>query len=363
MDSASRKKTASDSLPEVLNQEAPTARDAFRQQVQGATVAEQLQMLRPPRPFGVTAGSTRTASSQDEALQLRSSGAPVQFEKTKKTVTPKAMGRLGKSRDAIGHTKKVLEHGAGNQKEALKATNFNSYFRMAAMRDPDCWVVTADAQKWADKYPQAMTAAKADLAAGGNCGEHAAVAYDYLRVNASSDTVNRVAHTMDHAFVLIGNLDTDGSDIVACDPWPTNPTACLFDDHFGYTTDPKKLKRLNTVTGDDKDVKAIIAKGLSLSAKGKAYVNHSYDEERTKKAIEDGRKNHPPSDQYPEGRKRWIWIHPNTATTEYDYVTPAEVATAPPAKIKPAPDSVQDPAHAEDGAWARFLAWVRSWIT
>lgn len=302
------------------------------------------------------------AFTPGESVQLHPAEA-VQFDKPKKTVSPKAMTRLGHARKGIAHTKSVLKHGGGNQKEALEATNFNSYFRMIAMRDDDCWVVTPEAQKWADRYPEAMVAAKGGLAGAGNCGEHAAIAFDYLRVNASGDKVNRVAHTMDHAFVLLGDLDKDdGTEIVACDPWPTKPTACTWEDHFAFTTDPAKLKRRNTMSGDDKDVKALIAAGLKLSAKGEAYVKHSYSDEETKKGIEDGRKNHPPSAQFPKGRKRWIWIHANAATTEYEYVAPEDVAGADPDKIEPAPDSVQDPAHAADTGFARFLEWIRSWF-
>jgi hypothetical protein len=299
----------------------------------------------------------------DAGVQLSPADEAVQFDKPEKTVSPKAMARLGHARKAISHTKGVLKHGGGNQKEALKATNFNSAFRVSAMRDDDCWVIDPAVQPWANRYPEAMTAAKADLAAGGNCGEHAAVAYDFLRMNASGETVNRVGHTMDHAFVLIGNLGKDDkTEIVACDPWPTAPTACTWEDHFAFTTDPTELATNNTVKGDDRDVKAIILAGLKLSAKGEAYVKHAYNAEETDKAIEDGLKNHPPSAEHPDGQKIWIWVHPNAATTEYNYVLPAEVADADPADIAPAPDSVQDPSHAEDRGWAEFLDWIRSWF-
>lgn len=324
----------------------------------GASYSDQMRLLQPPLPLGARA-SERSQSAAGP-VQMQRAGEAVQLEGEKKEVSPKALARLSKSAAAIAHTKAAIP-AAGNQKEALEMSKFNSYFRMACMRDTECWVVSSEAARWAALYPEAMTAAKADLAHGGNCGEHAAVAFDYLRTTAG-DTVNRVAHTMDHAFVLIGDLTTEtGAEIVACDPWPTAPTTCLFEDHFGYTKDPAQLTVKNTISGDDQDVKAIIAKGLSLSEKGKAMVNSAYSEEKTRLAIEDGRTNHPPSDKYPKGRKRWIWIHPNTATTVYDYVLPEEVPTADPATIQPAPDSVQDPEHAQDQPWARFLAWVRSW--
>jgi hypothetical protein len=312
-------------------------------------------------------GTDKEGGAPGKDVQKKASGV-LQFDeapKEKKTASARALTRLGHSRAAIKHTKSVLKHGAGNQKAALEASNFNSYWRLAAMRDKACWEIDPSVMKWARLYPEAMTAAKADLAGGGNCGEHAAVAFDYLRVNASGEKVNRVAHTMDHAFVLVGDLaKDDGSEIVACDPWPTKPTACLWEDHFAYTTDPNKLKKKNTVTADDKDVKAIILKGLKLSKKGEMYVKYAYDAKGTKEAVEDGRKEYKVgSAKYPKGRKRWIWIHPNAATKEYDYVPAKEVATAPPDKIEPAPDAVQDEAHTQDSGWGRFLGWIRSWFS
>ena len=304
---------------------AAPAQDAFRRQVTAAPVADQIQMLQPPRPL-----QRRAATSEGPAasVQRRSDGDVQRIgEGPEKKVSPKALRRLGQSRDAIAHTKSVLKFGGGNQKTALEASNFNSYFRMAAMRDPDCWIVSREAARWGRRYPEAMTAAKAGLAAGGNCGEHAAVAFDWLRTNHSSETLNRVAHTMDHAFVLIGDMKTEGGDeIVACDPWPTNPTACLFEDHFGYTTDPEKLKTSNTMTGDYRDVRAIIATGLRLSPKGEAYVAHKFDDERTKKEVKDGTTRLPPSEENPEGRKPWIWNHRDAASSHHEYTSPGEQA-------------------------------------
>ena len=60
------------------------------------------------------------------------------------------------------------------------------------------------------------------------------VTQDYLRTIAPGETLTRVGKG-GHAFVLIGDLDTEPHDqIVVADPWPTCPQACLWEDHFEY---------------------------------------------------------------------------------------------------------------------------------
>ncbi len=264
----------------------------------------------------------------------------VQRKEERKEVSSKAMGRLTHAKAGIDQTKKVLSHGAGNQKEALEATKFNSYYRMAAMRDPGCWSLDASVHDLARKHPDALTAAKADLAQGGNCGEHAMIAYDYLQRTLPGDKVNRCdKEGLDHAFVIIGDTagDTD-KDLVVCDPWPTAPTACLWEDHFAFTPDRTQLNVRNTVSGDATDVKAAIAAGLSLSAKGRQMIAQSMSEEDTRKQIEKGT----------EGDHPWIWQHENAANTKYDYFA-AEKAEEPKA--------AEEPAKAEESGG--FIAWIR----
>lgn len=270
----------------------------------------------------------------------------------RKEVSATAMARLGHARRGIEQTKKVLSHGAGNQKEALKATNFNSYFRMAAMRDRDCWELDPALYDLADRYPDALTAAKADLAQGGNCGEHAMIAFDFLRQTAASETVNRCDVTdLDHAFVIVGDVASDEDDeLVVCDPWPTAPTACLWEDHFAFTPDRGALNTRNSATGDDRDVKAAIAAGLRLSAKGQEMIQYAYDDARTQEEIDKGT----------EGDHPWIWTHPNAASEEFDYHTAPEEAPeqAPEEAPEQAPES--SPQVAADPGYSRFLSWLRS---
>ncbi|MBW1877236.1 MAG: DUF4157 domain-containing protein [Deltaproteobacteria bacterium] len=272
-------------------------------------------------------------------------------ENPKKEVSPEAMARLGVAQAGIDHTKGVIENGAGNQAEALEATNFNSYFRMAAMRDPECWHIDSAVLPLARQYPDAMTAAKADLAGGGNCGEHAMIAFNYCMNNTKKDTVNRCdKEGLDHAFVILGNLSEgaeEDSELVVSDPWPTKATACLWEDHFAHTSDRKKLNVRNTVSSSDEDVKATIAKGLSLSAKGKAYIAHKWDDKKTQEEIKKGT----------SGDKPWIWQHADAASDKYDYHAKEPEKPAPePEKEEPAKE---EPSEQQDPAGSGFLAWLR----
>jgi hypothetical protein len=267
------------------------------------------------------------------------------------------MTRLAAARAGIDHTKQVMSQGAGNQYEALEDTNFNSYFRMAAMRDPECWILDPNLFDLANQYPDALTAAKADLAAGGNCGEHAMVAFDYLRTRGGH-TVNRADKSgLDHAFVILGDIGTDSdADLVVCDPWPTAPTACLWEDHFGYTPDPGQLNTRNTASAEDtEDIKAILAQGLRLSAKGEEMIQYAFDEERTKEELEKGT----------SGDKPWIWNQVGAASTEYTYVEEAPPEQAPeqaPEAEAPAEEEQVASGGGEQSGWQRFISWLRSFL-
>ncbi|HCH65547.1 MAG: hypothetical protein CL927_07630 [Deltaproteobacteria bacterium] len=306
----------------------------------------------------------RTAVSRP-AVQMRDLGD--------KEVSAKAMTRLNHARAGIKQTKAVLSHGAGNQKDALEATKFNSYFRMAAMRDPDCWYIEPSVYQLCRDHPEALTAAKADLAQGGNCGEHAAIAFDYLRTNTGETVHVSAKEGLDHAFVVVGETETDSdSDLVVCDPWPTAPTACLWEDHFAYTSNRDNLNLRSSATGDGRDIKAAIAAGLSLSPKGRQMVTHAFDEARTKEEIEKGTN----SD---EDNKPWIWQHRHAASRKYNYVqkpsvevpdtttttdTPAPVIEEPEpvVDISTGPDTTQqeDTDHPAPTEGQRgFLGWIR----
>lgn len=231
-----------------------------------------------------------------------------------KKVASGAMRRLEKAKEAIKHTKEVLSFGGGNQYDALKSSNFNSYFRMKAMRDPECWELSGSVRALASQHPDALTAAKADLAKGGNCGEHAQVGFDYLRATAVGETINRCdVEGLDHAFVIMGDVKNESdASLAVCDPWPSAPTACLWEDHFAHTPDKTKINVRRSETADGKDVKSVIAAGLKLSAKGEMMIQQSFDQQRTDEELKKGTSRE-------NGAHPWIWRHPNTAHTEYDY--------------------------------------------
>jgi len=239
-------------------------------------------------------------------------------ELPKKEVPGHVHKRTALSADAIRHTEGVMSEGRGNQYEDLKKSNFNSYFRMAAMRDPECWYIAPHVMHLARAFPDALTAAKAGLAKSGNCGEYAAVAMDWLRVNAPGEHLNySVKEGLDHAFVIIGDIENDAdNELVVADAWPTAPIACLWEDFFAYTPDRSQLQARRSLFGDGEDVAAIIATGLRLTPKGHAWINHSFDDDKTAEEIEKGR----------NGDKPWIWRHENTARRgrEFDYVGPEE---------------------------------------
>ncbi len=245
------------------------------------------------------AGGTHTS-----AVQKKEGDPP----KPKKTVSSKAAKRVSLAEDAINHTKSVMAFGAGNQQEALEATNFNSYYRMKVMRDSRCWELADSVKALASANSEAFTAAKADLAKGGNCGEHARVGFDYLRVHAAGEIINRSdVEGLDHAFVLMGDVakETD-ADITVCDPWPTAATACIWEDHFAHTADKAKINLRHTMTADGKDVKAVIAAGLKLSARGKAMIKKKKSDKQTKKEVKDG-------------LGGWIWGHADAHAEGKDY--------------------------------------------
>ena len=224
-----------------------------------------------------------------------------------KHVSAKALSRLSHAKAAIQVTKKVLSFGAGNQTEALRASQMNSNFRLQAMRDSTYWSLAPELMNLARANPEALTAAKADLVHGGNCGEHAYIAYDYLRQHAGGDHIAYAASEIDHAFVLIGDRDTESpADMAVADPWPTNATACLWEDHFCVNT---KVDIRMEMKADGKSLKGAIAAGLRLSASGKAAAEEKMTPEQTQQKVADYKANH-------------FWNQPETVDEgkKFDYV-------------------------------------------
>lgn len=198
-----------------------------------------------------------------------------------KAVSQKAMTRLNLAADAIAATKRAIAH-QGNQIPSLQATNLNSRARLQVMRNNAAWEYTPEAAALAAKNKEADVAARADVAHGGNCGEHSWVAYHYLREHASGETINRVSPSyIDHAFVIVGDLkkDTD-KDLAVSDPWVNKPVSCLWEDHFAKGAREELNPR--TMVADGQSFKSAIAAGLKLSKLGEQMVKETATDAETK---------------------------------------------------------------------------------
>ncbi|MCX5741580.1 MAG: hypothetical protein NT062_03670 [Proteobacteria bacterium] len=225
-----------------------------------------------------------------------------------KKVSSKAMGRLGKAADAIAATKKAIP-AQGNQVPALLSTNMNSQYRLKVMRDERCWEFTTnESRQLAQQNWEAFTAAKADLAHGGNCGENAWVAYHYLRLHAKGEPIQMSAKSgLDHAFVIMGDLKNEkDNELAVSDPWPNNPTACLWEDHFAFTPDRNKIEDNSHMVADGKSFKTAIAAGLKLSSYGEQMVKMADSDAETKKKTDNWEQNH-------------FWLQDDAASTKYEY--------------------------------------------
>ena len=220
-----------------------------------------------------------------------------------KTVSSIARARLALAASAIAYTRGIFPSGPGNQISALKSSKLNSRIRLLIARTDRLWTMTPAADKLASANPIEATAAKAFIAGGGNCGEHAAVAYSYLRANAAGTPINYVVHSMDHAFVIIGKLATDSDDkMVVADPWPTKATAVLWTDHFGYVARPSRAAKLTiskSVVADGKGIAKAIAAGLTLDPSAVAMLaKHENDPARIRQFL---------------GATGGLWSHEHTA--------------------------------------------------
>jgi len=256
-----------------------------------------------------------------------------------KPVSQKAMARLNAAEDAIKYAKGILDKGAGNQITALRDTNFNSFFRTQVVRQNNNFDIPPKVAAIALLNPTAAAAfeaAKAELAQGGNCGEHARIVYDFLRFHLPPDEHIQIAQKegFDHAFVIIGDpADPNEADneLVVADAWPTgprdppttpetpptNPTPVLWEDHFAYTNDRSKILNHASSKGDHRDYKReMINKGLSLNAEGQSASMQSMTPDQTDATIQA---------ELQRTGHGWMWNHRNTAKKdrEYKYVLAA----------------------------------------
>ena len=192
-------------------------------------------------------------------------------EQSTKKVSTLAFKRLSYAENAIQHAKSVFKHGAGNQKEALLKTSFNSNYRTEVIQN-DCYWEVSDTVKWfVRENRQAFTAAKAEFTRAGNCNEHADVAFDYLNVVAKGEMILEASKNgLDHAFVLIGDPrrnKNDEKDTVVADPWPNKAYGMLWTDHFAHCK-PTDLEVQREQTANGNNMRDVILSGISLTDAG-----------------------------------------------------------------------------------------------
>jgi hypothetical protein len=214
--------------------------------------------------------------------------------------------RLIMAQAAIDHTKKVFAYGAGNQIEAVKATNANAHIRMQVLRDEknEYWDIAPEVSHLINANPEAFIAAKADIAQGGNAGEHADVAFDYLRSRGSGEQISKCQQNdLDHVFIIIGDLASDADeDLVVADPWPTRAEALAWSDHFAHVSDRRQITTHASAVSDGTNAKDVIKAGIRLNEKGKRMLTTRLSDKETAKLIEKGR----------SGDHPWMWTHPST---------------------------------------------------
>jgi hypothetical protein len=224
-------------------------------------------------------------------------------------VSSKVGKRLNIAHEVIADVKKINQH-AGNQREALRNTKGNSAYRGPLLRDPvdsANWVWNNAAGKLlAQKYPEAFFAAKAELlgavpvagitnaGAGGTCWDQAHLAYYFLRIKAVGEPISVVSSPIDHAFTHIGDYTKeDHGDVAVCDAWPTQATACPWDEHFCHGTITKGLNMIADGGGkaDDgkTDAKEAIKASLALSDSAKAFIQTKLTDKETEEHLKTGK--------------------------------------------------------------------------
>lgn len=228
------------------------------------------------------------------------------YQLKEKEVSGKAMKRLRHAKDAIEYTKQVFTHGAGNQENAIRASRVNSFERLKVVRNDNYWKLTFWAKILKALYPMEYHTAKAYIAQGGNCGEHALVAYDFLKLYAKGEEINYASKKgLDHAFVVLGNTSTEtDNELAVSDPWPTQATATLWSDHFAFTSDRSKLKVSKSTIANGYGASKVIAAGLSLTDEGKKALENSSSGEETEEFIKE---------------KDFIWNHSNSARKNHQF--------------------------------------------
>jgi hypothetical protein len=245
---------------------------------------------------------------------LVSASGPAIQRKADKQVSNNALVRLQMAKGAMELTKTVLSFGAGNQVKALQASKMNTFYRTKLARNTHYWHVDPSVNDMITADPGAYAAARAYVAKGGNCGEHARIAYEFLKRLAKGQRLNLSSKKgLDHAFVILGDLSSaDGTpkepdtDLAVADAWPTKPTATVWPDHFAYTSKRDDIEVDASTTAGGQSSMLAIAAGIKPNEKGLELLTQVDDDDDVKEKIDNPAPNH-------------FWDHESSAASGKDY--------------------------------------------
>ncbi|WP_431910261.1 hypothetical protein [Micromonospora carbonacea] len=191
-------------------------------------------------------GSERQAEREQRLQAL--AGTPEQQQKLLLMV----------SDHVIETTKRHLYRGSANQVDHVARTGGLTHEYLGKVRSGDYF--TPDQDPAVRLAQQGVVAAHLHT---GNCGENAALAFSLLWKLLPGVRLTQINHSLDHAFVVIG--DPDSPDAVICDPWPVQATATTRRDYFMSNYDGQD--RLTAVS-DGTDLLARAASTVDLDALG-----------------------------------------------------------------------------------------------
>lgn len=159
-------------------------------------------------------------------------------------VSPKVAERLELARRALRFANVAIPF-EGNQIVANQKTQGNAWNRMLATRNGRLIDrLTGDDARLARLDPLAAEAAVIACTRGGNCGENAQMAFHYMATHEDAGHPFHMISVdgMDHAYVLIGDLDKDPDhEIVVIDSWVLTSEPTLWSDFDFHEADRSKI--------------------------------------------------------------------------------------------------------------------------
>lgn len=154
-------------------------------------------------------------------------------------------GLIAVSQDVIAEVQTMLHVGAGNQITDLQRTRGLSGELTTLVRS------IARMPTHNRLLQISQEALLASILHAGNCGEHASIAFVLLWQRLAGYQLTYYAHSIDHAFVVIG--DPHNPDAVVCDPWPREAMAVTLRDFFVRTgiRNPRNIRFRGQANGRD----------------------------------------------------------------------------------------------------------------